>query len=140
MTEPFPIPFLGFVAFSGTGKTTLLTRLIPELKLLSLRCAVIKHSHHDFSVDIPGKDSHRLSEAGAEQVLLEGFRQTAIAKIEVHRPSRGTPLICRHDPNVIALACDVPPDEQVQLPLLALNEPGDVAAFVAAWLQRVRVD
>jgi len=61
---------LGFVAASGTGKTTLLSELIPRLGERGIRCAVIKHSHHDFEIDRPGKDSHRLREAGAGQVLL----------------------------------------------------------------------
>ena len=61
---------LGFVAASGTGKTTLLTRLIPALRARDIRCAAIKHSHHDFDIDVPSKDSYRLREAGAQQVLL----------------------------------------------------------------------
>jgi len=70
MSERFSVPVLGFVAASGTGKTTLLSHLIPLLKTHGLRCAVIKHSHHDVEIDRPGKDSHRLREAGAGQVLL----------------------------------------------------------------------
>lgn len=64
------MPVLAFVASSGSGKTTLLTRLLPELRERNVRCAVIKHSHHDVEVDVPGKDSYRLREAGAAQVLL----------------------------------------------------------------------
>lgn len=63
-------PLLAVVARSGTGKTTLLERLLPLLQDAGLRCAVIKHSHHDFEIDVPGKDSHRLRRAGARQVLL----------------------------------------------------------------------
>lgn len=63
-------PLLGFVAWSGSGKTTLLTRLIPQLRQRGLCCGVVKHSHHDVEVDVPGKDSYRLREAGASQVLL----------------------------------------------------------------------
>ncbi len=59
------IPVLGFVAASGTGKTTLLTQLIPILKQNGLRIGLIKHSHHDFEIDQPGKDSFRLRKAGA---------------------------------------------------------------------------
>ena len=72
----FPVPLLGFAAYSGTGKTTLLTRLIPLLKARGLRCAAIKHSHHDFDIDVPGKDSHRMREAGAEQVVLASPHRT----------------------------------------------------------------
>jgi molybdopterin-guanine dinucleotide biosynthesis protein MobB len=64
------IPVLGFAAYSGTGKTTLLEKLIPELSLLNIRTAIIKLSHHDIDVDHPGKDSYRLRKAGAQQTLL----------------------------------------------------------------------
>ena len=64
------IPVLGFVAASGTGKTTLLTQLIPLLKQKGLRVGLIKHSHHDFEIDQPGKDSYRLREAGATSGML----------------------------------------------------------------------
>ena len=70
MASSTTLPVLGFVAFSGTGKTTLLSKLIPALRERGVRCAVIKHSHHDFEIDKPGKDSHRLREAGADQVIL----------------------------------------------------------------------
>ena len=72
----YPVPVLGFVAASGTGKTTLLTRLIPALRERGLRCAVIKHSHHDIEIDRPGKDSYRLREAGADQVILASPHRT----------------------------------------------------------------
>ena len=76
MPENFPIPVLGFIAASGTGKTTLLARLIPELRRRGLRCAVVKHSHHNFEIDRPGKDSQLLREAGAGQVLLASPHRT----------------------------------------------------------------
>ncbi|HEY5790030.1 MAG TPA: molybdopterin-guanine dinucleotide biosynthesis protein B [Gammaproteobacteria bacterium] len=63
-------PVLGFVAYSGTGKTTLLTRVIPRLREAGVRVALIKHAHHQFDIDTPGKDSHRLREAGAEHVMI----------------------------------------------------------------------
>ena len=75
------IPVLGFVAASGTGKTTLLTELIPELNLHGLRLAVIKHSHHNFEVDRQGKDSYRFREAGADTVvLISPFRRAIITE------------------------------------------------------------
>ncbi|AEG00788.1 molybdopterin-guanine dinucleotide biosynthesis protein B [Methylomonas methanica] len=61
---------LGFAAFSGTGKTSLLTRLIPLLKQRGLNIGVIKHSHHDFEIDYPGKDSYQLRSAGATPVMI----------------------------------------------------------------------
>ncbi len=66
----FPIPILGFAAYSGTGKTTLLEALLPKLTEKGLRIGVFKHAHHDFDVDKPGKDSHRLRKAGAGQMLI----------------------------------------------------------------------
>ena len=72
------IPVLGFVAASGTGKTTLLTQLIPLLKQNGLRIGLIKHSHHDFEIDRPGKDSFRLREAGASPVMLVSRYRRAI--------------------------------------------------------------
>jgi molybdopterin-guanine dinucleotide biosynthesis adapter protein len=72
------IPILGFAAFSGTGKTTLLTQIIPLLKDHDLRIGLIKHSHHNFQIDQPGKDSFRLREAGASPVMLISTRRRAI--------------------------------------------------------------
>ena len=72
------IPLLGFAAFSGTGKTTLLTRLIPLLRERGLRVGVIKHAHHSFDIDQPGKDSYRLRQAGASPVMVVSSRRRAI--------------------------------------------------------------
>jgi molybdopterin-guanine dinucleotide biosynthesis protein MobB len=64
------IPILGFSAYSGTGKTTLLRQLIPLLKARGLRVSVIKHAHHHFELDFPGKDSYELRKAGADQTVI----------------------------------------------------------------------
>jgi molybdopterin-guanine dinucleotide biosynthesis protein B len=72
------VPILGFSAPSGTGKTTLLTQLIPLLKQQKLRVGLIKHSHHNFQIDKPGKDSFRLREAGATPVMLVSSHRRAI--------------------------------------------------------------
>ena len=64
------IPILGFSAYSGTGKTTLLRQLIPLLKQRELRVSVIKHAHHHFELDFPGKDSYELRKAGADQTVI----------------------------------------------------------------------
>ncbi|MEQ1545368.1 molybdopterin-guanine dinucleotide biosynthesis protein B [Methyloglobulus sp.] len=72
------VPILGFAAFSGTGKTTLLTQLIPILTQDGLRVGLIKHSHHNFQIDQPGKDSFRLREAGASPVMLVSTHRRAI--------------------------------------------------------------
>ncbi|MGB5540885.1 MAG: molybdopterin-guanine dinucleotide biosynthesis protein B [Gammaproteobacteria bacterium] len=71
-------PVLGFAAFSGTGKTTLLVQLIPLLQRQGLRIAMIKHAHHDFDIDTPGKDSYELRKAGARQVLIASSRRRAL--------------------------------------------------------------
>ncbi|XEG92302.1 molybdopterin-guanine dinucleotide biosynthesis protein MobB [Edwardsiella tarda] len=63
-------PLLGIAAYSGTGKTTLLKKLIPCLNTRGIRIALIKHTHHDMDVDTPGKDSYELRKAGAEQTLV----------------------------------------------------------------------
>lgn len=74
-TQP---PVLGFAAYSGTGKTTLLTQLIPLLADRGVRVGVIKHSHHDFDIDQPGKDSYRLRKAGAQQMLIASPHRSAL--------------------------------------------------------------
>lgn len=73
----YSVPVLGFAAFSGTGKTTLLEQVIPLLKDAGVQLALVKHSHHDFEIDKPGKDSDRLRKAGAGQVLLASKYRTA---------------------------------------------------------------
>ncbi len=70
-------PVLGFAAFSGSGKTTLLANVLPLLAGRGLRIGVIKHSHHAFEIDRPGKDSHRLRKAGACQTLIPSPWRTA---------------------------------------------------------------
>lgn len=68
--DSFPIAVIGFAAFSGTGKTTLLKQLIPQLTQRHYRVGIIKQSHHDIEVDTPGKDSYALRKAGAVQTVL----------------------------------------------------------------------
>jgi len=165
------IPVLGFAAWSGTGKTTLLRELIPRLAERGLRTGVIKKAHHDFDIDIPGKDSYELRKAGAPQVLVasahrqalitetpggnepdldtlvarldhnvldlilvEGFRHVAFPKIELHRHATGHPLLYPDDSSIIAVACDHPLDD-CPLPVLYLNDPATIIAFILAWLR-----
>ena len=71
-------PLLGFVAFSGTGKTTLLTKLIPLLKARGLHIGMIKHAHHNFDIDHPGKDSYELRKSGANQMLVASRKRWAL--------------------------------------------------------------
>jgi molybdopterin-guanine dinucleotide biosynthesis protein B len=157
---------LGFAAFSGTGKTTLLKKLISILKEKQLRIGIIKQSHHDFDIDIPGKDSYELRKAGATQtlitsphrwaliqenqhvianslienielldteqldiILVEGFKQSAFAKIEVHRTSLQKPLLYPNDTNIIAIATD---DQNTQhtIPVLDMNNTEEIVDFI----------
>jgi molybdopterin-guanine dinucleotide biosynthesis protein MobB len=71
-------PVLGFAAYSGTGKTTLLVQLLPRLRAAGLRIGMIKHAHHKFDVDVPGKDSYELRKAGASQMLVASSRRWAL--------------------------------------------------------------
>jgi molybdopterin-guanine dinucleotide biosynthesis protein B len=69
---------IGLAGWSGAGKTTLLTRVIPHLAGQGLRVSVIKHAHHKFDIDTPGKDSWRHREAGAEEVLVSSANRWAL--------------------------------------------------------------
>lgn len=69
---------IGFAGWSGAGKTTLLTRLIPHLVAKGLRVSTLKHAHHGFDVDVPGKDSWRHREAGAAEVLVSSGKRWAL--------------------------------------------------------------
>jgi len=65
-----PTRVFGFAGWSGSGKTTLIEQLIPRFVLRGLKVSLIKHAHHSFDIDRPGKDSHRHREAGASEVLI----------------------------------------------------------------------
>ncbi len=87
----YPIPLLGFSAFSGTGKTHLLQKLLPILKSKGLTVGVIKHAHHSFDIDQPGKDSYQLRSAGADQILVASRKR--IAMIREIREEAGEPAL-----------------------------------------------
>lgn len=159
----------GFAGYSGSGKTTLIERLIPRFTARSLKVSLIKHTHHDFDVDQPGKDSWRHRQAGAGEVLLtcdtrwvlmhelrgapeptleeqlavlspcdlvlvEGFKQTPISKLEVHRPAHGRPPIWPENKSVVAVATN----EKIACPLptLDLDNPDAIARFILDYLDR----
>lgn len=171
----FPVPVLGFAAFSGTGKTTLLCQLIPILNERGLRLAVVKHSHHDIEMDKPGKDSYQLRQAGASQlvlagkkrsicfveqqqvsdrslskqlnlldsssldlVLVEGYRDEAFPKIELHRQQLGKPLLYPNDENIIALVSDIKL-EKVSLTQFQFHQLDELATFICNGVQSNRL-
>jgi molybdopterin-guanine dinucleotide biosynthesis protein MobB len=73
-------PFVAIVGRSQSGKTTLIEKLIPEIRKRGLRVGTIKHTHHDFDIDRPGKDSARHQEAGADTVILAAPAKIAIIR------------------------------------------------------------
>lgn len=68
----------GFAGYSGSGKTTLIEQLIPLFVATGLKVSLIKHAHHDFDLDQPGKDSYRHRQAGASEVLVTSGRRWAL--------------------------------------------------------------
>jgi molybdopterin-guanine dinucleotide biosynthesis protein MobB len=84
-------PVIGFSAYSGTGKTTLLKKIIVLLRQRDIRLAVIKHAHHDFEIDHPGKDSFELHKAGAYQMLISSARRKAL--ITEFEPYQAEPTV-----------------------------------------------
>jgi molybdopterin-guanine dinucleotide biosynthesis protein B len=69
---------MGFAGWSGSGKTSLLIKLIPELTRRGIAVSTIKHAHHGFDIDRPGKDSHQHREAGANEVLISSGSRWAL--------------------------------------------------------------
>lgn len=73
-------PVFGISGWSGSGKTTLIEALIPLFAARGLRVSLIKHTHHGFDIDRPGKDSFRFREAGASEVMLAGEKRWALMR------------------------------------------------------------
>lgn len=78
---------VAFVARSGTGKTTLLEKLIAALKVRGYRAGALKHDAHSFDIDHPGKDSYRLSAAGADTMVLSSSERLAVVKRQDESPA-----------------------------------------------------
>jgi molybdopterin-guanine dinucleotide biosynthesis adapter protein len=92
---------IGFLGDSGSGKTTLIEKLIARFGRAGLRVAVVKHAHHGFDVDKPGKDSYRFREAGAAQVLVASARRWALLVeegVDPESPGLLERQIARFDP------------------------------------------
>lgn len=78
MTPSGAMRILGLAGWSGSGKTTLVTRLLPILTSLGLTVSTVKHAHHRFDVDQPGKDSWRHRQAGATEVMISSEKRWAL--------------------------------------------------------------
>ena len=165
---------VGFAGYSGSGKTTLVERLIPALKARGQRVSVVKHAHHSFDIDHPGKDTRRHREAGAfevvvasskrlalvrefeqeaqlnvhhllaelyngvDWVLVEGFKQSDLLKMEVWRAATQQTVRYPDDDFVVAIATDSPEQlpEVTQRPVLNLNAPDEVADWLLSEAHR----
>lgn len=89
---------LGIVGWSGSGKTTLLAAILPLLREGGLRVSTVKHTHHDFDMDRPGKDSFRHRQAGAHEVLIaSGTRWALLHENEGPEPALSE-LLTKLDP------------------------------------------
>lgn len=136
-------PLLGIAAWSGTGKTTLLEKLLPKLRAQGLKVAVIKHAHHDFDIDTPGKDSHRLREAGAVPMLIASSTRIAMM---IETPDREeadlsalVAMVRPHQPDLIL----VEGFKSWPLPKLELHRPAlgkPLAAGSDSWVVAVASD
>lgn len=157
----------GIVGRSGSGKTTLIEAMLPLLGARGIKVSVVKHSHHDFQMEPPGKDSARFRQAGAQEVmvaspfryaivhelrgapqpslaeqlarlapadlvLVEGFKQADIPRLEVYRPALGKPPLHAEDAGFLAVVTDAA--LEIDLPCLPLDDPGAVAAFITRTL------
>ncbi len=126
---PIKVPVLGFVAYSGTGKTTLLEALIPKLVQKGLRIGVLKHAHHDFDIDKPGKDSYRLRKAGACQMLISSRYRNAIVTETYQEEANFDYLLSRFDHEQLDLIL-VEGCKNIAFPKIELNRE----AVGKAWL------
>lgn len=165
---------VSFAGYSGSGKTTLVEQLIRLLCQRGLHVSVVKHTHHSFDVDYPGKDTWRHRQAGAAEVvaasdrrlvlirefeqpteptvhqllaelddrvdwvLVEGFKNSDLLKVEVWRADTGQPVRYAVDDFITAIATDSPDrlPQPTGLTLLDLNNPEAVADWLLSQGER----
>ena len=161
-------PLFGLAGWSGSGKTTLSTKLIRNFTKIGINVGTLKHAHHKFDIDKPGKDSYNLRKAGAKPVIIsskerfaliqendqneekslfkmlemfskepinkcdiivvEGYKNENIPKLEVHRSIIKKPFLFKNDKNIFAIASD---DEKVTtIPSLDLNNINSITNFL----------
>ena len=97
-----PIPVFGFAGWSGSGKTTLIEQLIPRFVGQGLTVSLVKHAHHEFDLDQPGKDSFRHREAGCREVLV-----TSAVRWALQHELRGAPELRLEDALQRLSPCDL---------------------------------
>ncbi len=165
---------IGFAGWKNSGKTTLVEGLLRVLTARGLRVSTVKHAHHSFDIDQPGKDSYRHRAAGATEVvvashkrwalihelsrpaepnlddilarmsevdlvLVEGFKDFPIDKIEVFRHGNGKTLLATDDRHVIAIAADGPIAE-AKVPVLSLDDVEAISEFITQHCGLVKAD
>jgi molybdopterin-guanine dinucleotide biosynthesis adapter protein len=139
----------GLRGWSGSGKTTLLVRLIPELVGRGLRVSTVKHAHHGFDVDQPGKDSFRHRAAGATEVMVSSARRFALMH-ERHGADEATleELLARMSPVDLVLVegFKEQPHDKLEIwraatgkPLLAESDPHVVAVATTDALPDIKL-
>ncbi|MDA9288928.1 molybdenum cofactor guanylyltransferase MobA [Alphaproteobacteria bacterium] len=161
-------PFFGLAGWSGSGKTTLCTKLIENFTKIGIKVGTLKHAHHKFELDKPGKDSFNLRQAGARPmiisskerfaliqendgdeekslfqmleifakepinqcdiIIVEGYKNEPIPKIEVYRPDINKPLLYKEDNNIFAIASDIKIDTSI--PSFDLNNITSISDFI----------
>ena len=161
-------PIFGLAGWSGSGKTTLCAKLIENFTKIGINVGTLKHAHHKFDIDKPGKDSYNLRKAGArpmiisskerfaliqendneeekslfemleifaksplnkcELILIEGYKNEFIKKLEVFRFSIGKPFLYPNDQNIFAIASDK--KIEVPIPCLDINNISDICELL----------
>ena len=161
-------PFFGLAGWSGSGKTTLCTKLIENFTKIGIKVGTLKHAHHKFELDKPGKDSFNLRKAGSrpmiisskerfaviqendeneekslfqmlemfakdpiqkcDLIIVEGFKNEPIPKIEVYRKIIGKPELYKEDKNIFAIATDTKIDSPI--PILDLNKVNSISDYI----------